>query len=142
MRYEEEKLKNDFEKPKFDSYSGYPAERERGGCLSVFLVFIIGANLFYMAVICNEYSQLSRFSGASSSVMPLFMLLFAVEAVVIACAVAVWNWKSWGYYGLLIGYAISFVLGLLSGAMTSVVGAIVGGGILFFLVNDKIDEFD
>lgn len=138
----EEKLKNDFEKPKFTPYDdSYGTMRERGGCLSVFLVFIMAVNVFALFLYCNQISELSRYSG-SSSLMPLLAVAFGVQCVVIACAVAVWNWKKWGYYGLMVSYVLSIVLSLVTGALTNIIGAFIGMGILFALVNDKLDMFD
>jgi hypothetical protein len=141
MRYDDDKLKNDFEKPKFTPYSDYPVERERGGCLTAFLVFIIGVNVFFLVTLCAQYSEVSRYSYGSS-LMPVFALGFGIQCVVLACAVALWNWKKWGYYGLMLGYGASFLIGLVTGSITNIIGAIVGVSILVGLVNDKLDMFD
>lgn len=139
MRYEEDKLKNDFEKPKFTPYDNMPTERERGGCLSTFLVFVIGVNIFFMFALCAQAGNLGRMAD---SALPILALAFGIQGAILACAFAVWNWKKWGFYGLMVAYGIQIVLQLLSGNMIGVIAALVGMGILFTLVNDKLDMFE
>jgi len=139
--YGGEKLKNDFEKPKFMPYDAGYVERERGGCLTTFLVFVIGINVFFLFTFCVQASQLSRYSN-SSAVLPILGLAFAIQCAVIACAVAVWNWKTWGYYGLAVAYVIQIVIMLLAGNILSVVGSGLGLVILVSLVNSRLEMFE
>jgi hypothetical protein len=139
MSYYDDKPKNDFEKPKFDPYT--PPERERGGCLSAFLTVFIALQVIAFLYLCSQTSRLSSYSS-NSSVMPIMLVVFVVECITIACAVAVWNWQKWGYYGLVILYGLSIVLNLCSGNFAGVVGSVIVLAILFGLVNEKIEQFD
>jgi hypothetical protein len=137
----DDKPKNDFEKPKFTPYEPGDYPRERGGCLTAFLVFVIGVNVFFLFTFCVRASELSRYSN-SSSVIPILAVSFAVQGAVLACAVAMWNWKSWGYYGLGAAYAIQAVLMLLSGNILGLVGSLIGLGILYAVVNPRVEMFE
>ena len=136
----DEKPKNDFEyeKSKNENYN----YRERGGCLTVFLVFIIGMNIFFLFALCAQAAQLGNYSNAAASVMPILAVAFAIQCAVIACAVGIWNWQKWGYYGLAIAYVIQLVIMLLAGNMINVVSSIIGLVILVSLVNSKIEMFE
>jgi hypothetical protein len=135
MRYDGDKFKNDFEKSKIDYYSDDYGERERGGCLTVFLVLLMAANSFAVFGLCAQ-SDLARYPGGE------FALLLALEIAVVVCAAALWNWKKWGYYGLMLGYVLGIVLGLAAGSLAYAGGSIIGMVILAGLVNDKLDMFD
>ena len=130
-----EKPKNDFEyeKPKND--------RQRGGCLTLFLVFIIGMNTFFLFALCAQAAQLGRYSSAGIAV-PVLAVAFAIQSAVIACAVGIWNWQKWGYYGMAVAYVIQLVVMLCSGNIINVVSSVVGLIILVSLVNNKIEMFE
>jgi len=136
----DEKPKNDFEKPKLAPWDPTYAPRERGGCLTVFLVFIMGANVLALVYLCSLTTQVSRYSSASA--MPILALAFGFQSAVLACAAGMWNWKRWGYYGLAAVYVIEAGIMLLAGNLSMVVGAVIALGILFGLVNSKIEMFE
>ena len=129
----DEKPKNEFqyEKPK--------NERERGGCLTAFLAVFIGLNMLSFLVVCSQMSspRLSRYATG-----PVFLVALVVECIVVACAVGIWNWQKWGYYGLAAIYGLSVVVTLCSGNILSAIGSGVVLAILVSLVNAKIELFD
>src|SRR5688572_17274277 len=97
----EEKLKSSFEKPSFSTY--YPNIRERGTALTLFLGIVILANLLLMTLLGVEAR--GRADGfASSPMMPLYAMAVFVTGAVVVCGIAIWNWKKWGYYGLIAVY--------------------------------------
>jgi hypothetical protein len=138
--YNDEKPKNDFEKPKFAPYDPTEINRERGGCLTVFLVFVIAINVFFLFSLCTQASDVSRYS--SSSLMPIYAVAFAIQSAVLACAVATWNWKKWGYYGLGAAYGIQMILMLLSGNLLGAVGSLIGLGVLAMVINPRAEMFE
>ncbi len=115
---------------------------ERGGCLSAFLVLIFGGTLFLMFAICSTYSEISSIrnnyyvnESAISQATGWLAIGFALGCVQLACVVALWNYKSWGFYGLMISYGLGVVLNLCGGNIPTAVGSLIGMGILYWLVN-------
>ncbi|MEQ8674643.1 MAG: hypothetical protein RLP44_16385 [Aggregatilineales bacterium] len=115
---------------------------ERGGCLSIFLVLIFGGTLFLMFAICSTYSEISSIrnnyyvdESALSQATGWLALGFALGCAQLACVVALWNYKSWGFYGLMISYGLGIVLNMCGGNIPTAIGSMVGMGILYALVN-------
>jgi len=74
--------------------------------------------------------------------MPLYVLAGAVTCAVVICGIAIWNWKKWGYYGLIAVYVIEIAVMLFFGNIVGMSSAIIGLIILVWLVNNKLDVFD
>jgi hypothetical protein len=122
----DEKPKNEFEKPE-----KLYAPQERGGCLSVFLAGIIAVNVLFILHLCY-----------TSNFLPLLVVTMVVQGGVIACAVAIWNWKKWGIYGLALTYVIQAGVMLSAGDASAAVISIGALFVLFLLVNYQMDKFD
>ena len=125
------KPKNDFayEKPN-------NGERQRGGCLTAFLVVFIALNLLSFVFAFLEATLFIPY--ATRSLMPILPLSF----VIAACAVAIWNWKIWGYYGLVSICVIGIAINLYPENILSLIGALLFLSVLFSVVNDKIEMFE
>jgi O-antigen ligase len=148
MYYSDEKPKNDDYKPKHDDYGYVP--RERGGCLTVFLVVLtIGmplALLFY----CSQFGQLGELSQRYGATLrneivsaQLMLSLICINQIgAFVCVTGLWDWKKWGYSGLLVAYGISVILNLMGGNVGGIVGALLGAGVLYYLVNERIEMFE
>lgn len=117
-----------------------PYPKERSGWLSALLIFIFGLNAFFIFMLFDAATKAGntnfRFYGSSADeVFPLLAISFAVTCVQMACVVALWNYRRWGYYGLLIGYVLAFFMNVLSGAFPTAIGNLVFLGLVFALVN-------
>ncbi len=99
------------------------ASRERGGCLSLWLVLVMGSNL------------LGIFGFATEGTLNFLALALSIGHF--ACAAALWNWKKWGAYGLAVSFALTFILGLVFVDMLSLVSAVVPAILLYFLASPK-----
>ena len=140
------------EKPKRDSGSQYGYEptsgdpyRERGGCLTAFLIFAIAANVFMLFAICIQYSEITSNSWRyqdPGTARGILMLAWVVQAAILASAVALWKWKTLGYYGLMAGYLVGMALNLCTGNVFYAIGGGIGLVILYSLVNPKLDMLD
>lgn len=134
------------EKPKYD----YPMEPERGGCLTAFLVVaFLGqiASIFIALSLQSDINSLSSSVRASASsevgfaqMIVYFVIIVAVIGLV--CIWGLWNWKRWGYYGIIALYVIGAILNLVSGSIPTAVGSFVGLGVLVYLMRDKADYLD
>src|SRR5688572_953665 len=96
------------EKPKrgFQSYDYNRMGRERSSCLTAFLVFHIFVNVVLMFMICSAAAQIdSRFTYTDTSGLWLIVIIsLAIGCASIAFGLGLWNWKRWGYYGMVAGY--------------------------------------
>jgi len=73
------------------------------------------------------------------------MLIYAGFVILVArfiSAIGLWNWKMWGYQGLMLGFGITIVLGFLSGDMTDVVRSIIWGGFVYYMVQPIKDYLE
>jgi hypothetical protein len=78
----------------------------------------------------------------NDSLLPLLAVPFAIQGVILACAVAMWNWKKWGVYGLGAAYIINIVMMLSSRDYTRAGTLFIGLVILMLVVVSRIEMFD
>lgn len=90
-----------------------PESKQRHGCLTAFLIFITIANagtaLFYLLRADVIRSNLPGMPGWA------IPLLIALAIFNLACAVALFNWKKWGFWGFCASGAVVFVVNLTIG---------------------------
>lgn len=121
-----------------DYSTTYPTVRERGGCLTAWLVLASVANpavgLFYLA----NFARMSR-------VLPGGIVVALVVAAIINTifVVGIWQWQKWGVQGLLTLGVIAFFFNLATIGLTpATLGGLFGLGLVWFLVKDKWDQFE
>lgn len=109
-------------------------QRERGGCLTTWLVLIGIANGWYFIFDLFSINMLNLFG--------LFNMVSGVIALV--GVVYIWHLKKWGYYILMACYLFALLLSLQSteALASSLVGSIIGMGILSLLVLNKWEAFE
>jgi|GEM_PF-6192270 len=124
------KNKNDFQYQQF----------ERGGCLSAYLIVQVIGVVIVMLMFCASMAQLSSYSYGSNF-GGIFFFAFLIVALVaglqLMCIAWLWDGQRKGYTGLLILAVLGAGLNLLSGDIPSMVGSLIGLGILYALVNPK-----
>ena len=150
--YQQDKPKQDFEpyyqgKPAFQDYdpSMQGALKERGGCLTAFLIFVIFANIVSLIMVCGKYSNFEDESYLYENpglVETVLIVAGVVQLGIFISAVALWNWKRWGYYGLIVGYLLGMGANLVIGNILGLIGGIVGLVILASLVNPRMDMLE
>jgi hypothetical protein len=103
--------------------------KKRHGCLTAWLVLMIVANsasaLFY--VLRSETIRRSL-PNAPGWTLPL---LIVVSLFNLMCAVALLQWKKWGFWGSCASAVVSLVVNLWLGLGTGVAGAVVGVLLLY-----------
>lgn len=111
---------------------------ERGGCLSAFLALNIFANGLLLVVVLGAFFAL-RSSGEYETyfdpgLQALVYFGFVLLVIRFISAIGLWKWKRWGYIGLMVCFAITIVLGLISGDFTDVTRSVIWGTFLYIMV--------
>jgi O-antigen ligase len=122
----------------------WQGEKERGGCLTAWLVVVTAFNLFFGLI---SSLQLLSYVGDPrvTRVIPAVVIygLIGLEIALIAGLFGIWNWKRWGVYTVAGALAISAVFSLILGdALRGLVFPIIQFAIFFYLINPKWDYFD
>ena len=85
----------------------------RHGCLTAFLILMIIANsiiaLFYLF---SGSTVAKAFPESSSWALPVLIIIGIFN---VACAIALYQWKKWGFYGFTISSIITFIVNLIIG---------------------------
>lgn len=100
-------------------------EKERGGCLTVWLAFFLVFNGFFL----YSYIRQSVWLAAAWS-------LFGM-----VCVIGVWNWQRLAYWGLLLGFAFNVALNIDAQSLLGVMYNLTFLGLTYFLVNPKMEYF-
>lgn len=103
-------------------------EKQRHGCLTTWLVLLIGINALLAIVYVLGSSAVAASLPASRGwAIPVFILL-AIANVVFA--IALFQWRRWGFYGFVASSVVAFALNLAVGAGPAIAG-LLGPLVLF-----------
>lgn len=136
------------DKSKNDYY--HSDKPEHGGCLGAFLGFIIIGNIIgiILILIMRNWNQngpliwdLNLAYGSSLVSMTPFLSIGTSIATII-CAYGLWNWKRWGYYGLIGLFVVAIVSSLFVGSLIGGVSSVVAIAVLLFLMKDKVNSLE
>jgi hypothetical protein len=116
----------------------YP--RDRGGCLSIWLVLASVANpLLGLYILCNG-AYLSRMLYPHNWLVLLLVMGAILNTIFVF---GIWQWQKWGVQGFISLSILGFFLNLFtSGLNSGTIGGLLGTGIVWFLVRDKWDLFE
>jgi hypothetical protein len=113
------------------------AKKQRGGWLTAWLILMILHSAFATYLIMDLRKQ------QMGSVPLVLSILIVLNLADIVSAVAVWNWRKWGFTLYGISTLISIVLGLiLTGTQLVVFHDIIPFAILGYLLRRKWQYFD
>ena len=119
--------------------SSFASKPDRGGCLSLWLGASVLFSIIAGFVILGAGGELTRRGYG-------LLFVFAIAAIVVnlVCIYGIYNWKRWGVIGFIAATVIGLVLNMIGGTATASTCAspFVQFGILWYLLNDKWDEFD
>ncbi|MEP7287582.1 MAG: hypothetical protein ABI947_17630 [Chloroflexota bacterium] len=125
--------------------------RERGGCLTAYLVATIFFAILGLILLVTAGAALSAAVAAGAvsgadipSVSPLPIILSVVSVIVaIIGVVGAWTWKKWGIYLIGASFIISALGSIIGGSFVSaVVGLLIEAAILWYLLKDKWALFE
>jgi len=90
-----------------------PGEKKRHGCLTAYLILMIVANsalaLVYLLASDTIRGNLRR---SSEWVLPVLVVLALFNLV---CAIALFRWKEWGFWGCCVSTIVGFLVNLAAG---------------------------
>ena len=98
-----------------------PRMKQRHGCLTAWLILVIIVNTLGSLVYFFDSSVVA--STLPSSKTWAIPVIAALGVANVAFAIALFQWKRWGFYGLVLSTLIGFVVNITIG--TSVVEALV-----------------
>jgi len=103
--------------------------KQRHGCLTVWLIFIIIMNSA-AALMSLERDTIRQYSPSTPD---WALLILAVTSIMnVACAVALLKWKKWGFFGFIATSVITFVVNLMTGLnIVHALGGLVGIAVLY-----------
>ena len=107
--------------------------KTRHGCLTAYLIIMMIANsgTALMYIVGADF-VLSAMPDAPGWSMPVLAIMGAVNLV---CAIALWMWKKWGFYGFCVSAALTLVINLIIGVNPAqAVGGMSGIVILYFVL--------
>jgi hypothetical protein len=106
------------------------AGKQRHGCLTVWLILIILANI---GTTVAMVSIISTNPGSYYAwAMPVY-IIFGVWAVI--CAIALFNWKKWGFYGFILGAVGLMIVYLISRSYAYAFTPFISVAVLFAVLN-------
>ncbi|HVU14261.1 MAG TPA: hypothetical protein VHD90_23440 [Phototrophicaceae bacterium] len=116
------------------------SQQQRGGCLTIWLVLaFIGGIFSVISYLTSTSTFIQAYPTATSAT---FILLAIASALIVIGAVGLWMWKRWGFYAYVAGAIVAVVANFTIGiGLAGLVGALIGLGILWFLIRNKWDSF-
>lgn len=114
--------------------------RERGGCLTAWLVVVLITNALIAFYYLTSTSAMQQVYPTISS--GVFLLLAVIGAVNVASAIGLWTWHKWGFYLFVATSIITLVINIGIGLpILSSLAGLIGVGILWYLLHKKWNAF-
>ncbi len=112
--------------------TGSPKQKQRHGCLTAFLIFMLLANLLAAyGNIAMQEGILSVFPRLSSN---LILILAAGGLLNVVFVIAIFNWKKWGFWGFSVSAIIVFSINVYGGVGVFAAVAGLAGVLVLFAV--------
>ncbi len=106
-----------------------PARKQRHGCLWTWLIVVIAANAVAVILIAALSSQLDQNLASWEITVDILLGIWTI-----VCAMALFRWKKWGFFGFLGGAVISMALNFTAGdyfyALTPFISVAILYGVL------------
>jgi hypothetical protein len=117
-----------------------PTQKQRHGCLTAYLVFMIVANSASTLVYLVGSEAVRR----NTPNMPAwaFPVLIVLGIFNLVCAIALFRWKKWGFWGFVasavIAFAVNLSIGIAPGfALVGLLGVAILYGVLHIGKEEK-----
>lgn len=127
-----------------DPHTSHTPPDERGG-LTIFLI-IFGLFLaLRVATVCmifssamtvrNDYYLYAQRNPQMSQLQCVSVAVFCVTIAQLICVAGLWNFKRWGYQGLIGLLIVSGLMSLVNNNLSQAIGSVVFLTVLYLLVN-------
>ena len=118
-----------------------PTDRRRGGCLTAFLLAMMIINPLVAILYLAAGSLVQKgLPDAPSWAIPVLGIFCIVN---LACAIALWRWKRWGFYGFVVSAIVALVINIIIGLPAhQIIAGPVGVIILYVLVRPVWDQLE
>jgi hypothetical protein len=104
-------------------------EKQRHGCLTAWLVLVIVANtLTALAYVLGQSAVAANLPAGRGWVVPV-LAVFAAANVIFA--IALFQWRRWGFYGIVASSVVALVVNLLVGGGPFVITGLLGPLVLY-----------
>lgn len=119
-----------------------PATKQRGKLLAFWLWLMVVANsltaLFYLFGTSALYTT---YPSVPHAIYPLYALIGLIN---VGCAIALLQWKKWGFYAFCGSAVVAGVLNIIIFKMGifGVISGFVGPIVLYFIMKSKWDLFE
>lgn len=127
-------------------YKTKQKKRERGLGLMIFLIIQILAFLLGIAaivILLPELNSYARITGESLFSLQLTMYSsIAILIFGIVCTIGIWMWRIWGYWGLMITYILSVLVGIVSGQPGQIFVNLFWFGLFYMATRKKVHFMD
>ena len=110
--------------------------KQRHGCLTAYLIFALIMNLvtvfrFFSVSLHSgqNLQQLPTWAFPAQNPLPFWASLLAATSVVfhLVCLIALFRWRKWGFYGILMSFVLNFtLLAVFANIIIPVMGAVFG----------------
>lgn len=110
-----------------------PAQKQRHGCLTAFLIVMIVLNsITALAYLVGSQAIQQALPGIPAWAL---IVLGVVAVFNLVCAIALFNWKKWGFWGFIISSIVTLVINLNIGlgvaqSLSGLIGVAVLYGVL------------
>ena len=107
-----------------------PVQKQRHGCLTAFLVFMVLANL--SASFANIAMQEDILSALPRLSRNLLLVLALMGILNVVFAIAIYKWRKWGFWGFGISAFVAFSINIYGGiALFPAIAGLAGVLVLF-----------
>jgi hypothetical protein len=102
--------------------------KKRHGCLTVWLILIIiGCALSLVGYLVGSSFMVA--ANVPGWVIPVYIVISVLQLV---CAIALFKWKKWGFWGIIVATVISVIIGFATHmGIATVIFALIGIAILY-----------
>ena len=112
--------------------------KNRGGCLTAWLIVAIIVNAIYAFV---SLSQLDTYF-LTDTLRTVLCIGAVLNILNVVFAIAIFSWKRWGVYGYAIAIGLSILINLFIGAYLYAVVGLIGPVIFYFLIRPVWDQME
>ncbi len=115
-------------------------EKQRGGCLTAWIILAMIANPLVAIFYLFSGSQLTKsLPGFPGWAIPVLVVIAIANTVF---AVGIWMWKRWGVYGFAASAVITLVVNLVAGLGGTSFTGLIAIAILWWLVRNMWQQFE